>query len=66
VNGDGPRFIESIAVALGLAVGLAAFGLELMDKPTSAARLAAVGLVLFILVLVAVWHWGFREGRKRS
>lgn len=64
MNKHKPSFKESILVALGLSLGAAAFLLALVGKPTWPARVAAIGMILLILVLVAVWHWGFREGRK--
>lgn len=64
MNGRRPSFKESLLVALGLALAAAAFLLAMVGKPTLGARLAAIGLILLVLVLVAVWHWGYREGEK--
>lgn len=60
-RGD-PELWQSLLVALGLALGAAAFLVALIGKPTWVVRIGAVALVVVILMLVAVWHWGFREG----
>lgn len=60
-RGD-PELWQSLLVALGLALAAAAFLVALIGKPTWPVRISAIALVIVILMLVAVWHWGFREG----
>jgi hypothetical protein len=60
----GPDLWSSLLVALGLGLGAAGFVVALVGKPTWTVRIGAIGLVVVILLLVAIWHWGFREGAK--
>jgi hypothetical protein len=66
MNGEGPNFWGRLAIALGLAIGTAALMVALVGKPTWGVRAGALGLILAVVVLVLVWHWGFSRGTKSA
>ncbi len=64
MNRRKPDLLRALVVAAGLALSAAAFLLAFVGKPTPAARIAAIGLVLLVVAMVIVWHLGFRNGVK--
>jgi peptidoglycan/LPS O-acetylase OafA/YrhL len=64
MNRRKPELTRTLAVAGGLALGAAAFLLAFVGKPTPAARIAAIAIIVLIVLMAVVWHWGFDKGLK--
>jgi O-antigen/teichoic acid export membrane protein len=59
-----PPLWPALAGALILSLAIVSFGLQMLNDPTLTVKIAAGGIVLLVTSMVAVWHWGFRAGRR--
>jgi hypothetical protein len=59
-----PPFWSAFFLALATTVSLAGYVLELVGHPSQGLRIAASSFVILVLVLLAVWYWGFSRGRN--
>jgi hypothetical protein len=63
-SGWPPPFWSAFLLALATAASVAGFLLEAVGHPSEGMRIAASGFVLAVLVLLAVWYWGFHRGKN--
>lgn len=63
MSGNDQNFWGRLGVAVGLAMGTAALMVALIGEPTWGVRAGAIGLILLVVLLVVVWHWGFTRGQ---
>jgi hypothetical protein len=65
-NGGPPPFWRAFVAALATAASVLGFVLEEIEHPSEGLRIAAIGVVVAVLVLLAVWYWGFNSNKPNG